>query len=93
MPFAAVTNVELEGLDLAEAQKVLRDILVPRLKSLPGFQTARFLQALDGKTGVGAVIFDTEANATAALETMITQRPAQAPPVESSGVYEVVLEV
>jgi hypothetical protein len=39
------------------------------------------------------VIFDTQANARAALDAMITQRPPQAPPVESSAVYEVVLEV
>jgi hypothetical protein len=72
MPFAAVTNVRLEGLDLAEAQKVLWDVLVPGLKALPGFQSARFMQSLDGKTGVGTVIFDTEANATAARNAMIT---------------------
>jgi hypothetical protein len=48
---------------------------------------------LDGKTGVGAVIFDTEANATAGLDTMTTSRPPEAPPVESTAIYEVVVEV
>ena len=47
----------------------------------PGFLTARFVRSLDGKTGVGTVIFDTEDNAKAALDGMMTQRPAQLPPV------------
>jgi hypothetical protein len=88
-----VPTVKLEGLDPAEAQGVLREIQVPRLKSLPGFQSARFVRSLDGQTGVGTVSFDTEENATTALDGMRTQRPPELPPVESSAVYEVVLEV
>ncbi len=76
MPFAAVTNVKLQGRDPAEAQKLLRDVLIPRLKGLPGFRTARFLRSTDGTTGIGAVIFDTESNAKAGLDTMTKDRPA-----------------
>jgi hypothetical protein len=93
MPFVAVTTVSLEGFDPAEAQKRLQDVQVPRIKSLPGFQSARFVRSLDGKTGVGTVVFDTEDNAKAANDGIITQRPAEMPPVQSSAVYEVVLEV
>jgi hypothetical protein len=93
MPFVAVTIVSLESLDPAEAQKRLQDVQVPRIKSLPGFQGARFVRSLDGKTGVGTVVFDTEGNAKAALDGIIAQRPAELPPVQSSAVYEVVLEV
>ncbi|HEX6476483.1 MAG TPA: hypothetical protein VF005_04355 [Acidimicrobiales bacterium] len=93
MPFAAVTYVSLEGRDPAVGEQLLREVLIPRLKGLSGFRTARFLRSLDGKTGVGAVIFDTEGNAKAGLDAMTTDRPAEAPPVESATTYEVFLEV
>jgi hypothetical protein len=93
MAFAAVTYVNLEGRDSVESLRILNDTLVPMLKSLQGFQSARFLRSEDQKTGAGAVILDTEAQATACLDIMTAQRPAQAPPVTDAGVYEVVLEV
>jgi hypothetical protein len=93
MPFAAVTNVRLEGTDPAMGEKLLREMLIPRLKALQGFRTARFLRSQDGKTGVGAVIFETEANAKAGLDAMTTDRPAEAPSVESSAIYEMIVEV
>jgi hypothetical protein len=93
MPFAAVTYVNLEGRDQAQGEKLLREVLIPRLKGQSGFRTARFLRSLDGKTGVGAVMFETEANAKAGLDAMTTDRPAEAPPVESTAVYEVIMEV
>ena len=93
MPFAAVTNVNLEGRDRAVAEKLLREVLVPRLQAQPGFRTARFLRSQDGKTGVGAVLFDTEANAKAGLDAMTADRPADAPPVESTAIYEMIMEV
>jgi hypothetical protein len=93
MPFAAVTIVNLQDRDVTEAEKYLREAIVPRIKALPGFQSARFLRSLDGLSGVGAVVFDTESNARAGVDTMATGRPAEAPPVESTAIYEVVLEV
>ena len=93
MPFAAVTNVNLEGRDPAVSQKLLEEALIPMIKSQQGFQRARFLRSVDGRTGVGAVIFDTESNAKAALDTMTTNRPAEAPPVTSTAIYEVIVEV
>ena len=93
MPFAAVTNVKLVGRETAEAQQFLNETLIPRLKAMPGFQTARFMRSEDGATGIGSVIFDTEGNARAALNAMMKERPAEAPPIESTAVYEVVLEV
>ena len=94
MPFAAVTTVKFEGNSNAdEGRKMLEEVLIPRLKGLKGFQRARFMRSLDGTTGVGAATFDTEANATAALEAMAKDRPAGSPAVENQAVYEVFLEV
>jgi hypothetical protein len=58
---AAVTYVNLEGRDPAAAQELLEEALIPVIKALPGFRAARFLRSVDGKTGLGAVIFDIEA--------------------------------
>jgi hypothetical protein len=93
MPFSAVTTVRLQGTDDAQGQKLLNEVLIPRLKGMPGFQSARFLRSLDGATGVSAVIFDTESNAKAALDGMRTNRPAEAPPIENTAIWEVVREV
>jgi hypothetical protein len=93
MAFAAVTYVKLEGRDRAQGEKLLREVMIPRIQALPGFQAARFLRSMDGTSGVGAVIFDTESNAQAALDAMTSNRPAEAPPVESTALYEVVVEV
>jgi hypothetical protein len=93
MPFAAVTNVSLEGQDPGLGEKMLREQLVPRLQGLEGFRTARFLRSQDGKAGVGAVLFDTEGNAKAGLDAMTINRPSEAPPIESTAIYEVIVEV
>jgi len=92
MPFAAVTYVRLEGRDRAEGEKLLREALIPMLKAQPGFRAARFLRSQDGNTGVGAVTFDTEGNAKAGLDAMTTNRPPEAPPIESTAIYEVIVE-
>ena len=92
MPYAAVVTVKIEGHPV-DAQKVLEEVLVPRVKALAGFQRARFMRSLDGTTGVGAVTFDTEANAKAGLTALTTNRPPEAPPVQSTALYDVFLEV
>ena len=92
MPFAAVTTVKLEG-NFEQGQKMLNEVLIPRLKGLAGFQRARFMRSLDGTTGVGAATFDPEANAKAALEAMTSDRPAGSPEVQTTALYEVFLEV
>jgi hypothetical protein len=39
------------------------------------------------------VIFETEADAKAGLDAMTNDRPAEAPPVESTAIYEMFIEV
>jgi heme-degrading monooxygenase HmoA len=91
MPFAAVVTVKFQGSE-PEVPTYLRETLVPRLKAQPGFQSARFLRSLDGKTGVGTTLWDTEANAKAGLDAATTNRPPEAPKVENTALYEVMLE-
>jgi hypothetical protein len=93
MTFAAVTYVDLEGRDAAQGLQILNDMLVPRLKAMPGFQSARFLRSQDGNTGIGTAICDSQAHAQECLNAMTTERPAGTPVVTSAAIFEVVLEV
>ena len=50
------------------------------------------MRAADGSTGLGIVVLDTEANAKQAAQDIASRRPADAPPIIDSGVYEVMAE-
>lgn len=64
-----------------------------RRSSASPFKTAPFLRSLDGNPGLGAVMFDTEADAKAGLESMRANRSFEAPPIESTTIYELIVEV
>ena len=49
-----------------EAQQQLEAMVVPMIKSLPGFQATYHLGPASGTRGVGVVIFDSEENAASA---------------------------
>jgi hypothetical protein len=51
------------------------------------------VQSRDGETGVGAVIFDTQAGATAVLDAMIPSVPLKRCRSRAAPPNEVVLEV
>jgi len=72
---------------------MLREQLVPRMKTQSGFQGANFFRSPDGTTGMGVVLFDTEEHAKAGHDAMVNDRPPEAPPVTSSGIYEMFLAV
>jgi hypothetical protein len=93
MPFASVVHVQLTGGGGAAAgEQMLREQLIPRLQAEPGFQNAYFLRTPDGTTGMGIALFDTEEHAQAGQDAMINDRPAEAPPVTDSAVYELFLQ-
>ena len=89
MPYALVTHVNLEGRPREEGERLLNEQIVPTVKQAPGFQRGVWLRTQDGLTGMGVVVFDTEESATSAREAMRTQRPADAPPITSSEMFEV----
>jgi hypothetical protein len=94
MPFASVVHVQLTGAGgPAAGEQMLREQLVPSLKVQSGFQSARFFRTPDGTAGMGVAVFDTEEHATTGLDAMVNNRPPEAPPVTSSTVYEMFLEV
>ena len=89
MSFALVINVAI-GDRREEAERILRENVIPTTKSLEGFQSGVWLRSQDGQTGMGIAVFDSEASATSALETFPSRRPPDAPPVTSAALFEVV---
>jgi hypothetical protein len=90
MPYALIAQVEFgPDDDPAAGRKMLQEGLIPMAKALPGFQSGVWSRALDGRTGIGTIMFDTEANATAGKASLDAQRPPQAPKIVRDGIYEV----
>lgn len=88
MPYALITEVEFTDDDLDASRRLLNEGLIPVAKSLPGFQSGVWTRA--GRKGIGTIIFDTEANAEAGQATLNDSRPAEAPQITQSGIYEVM---
>ena len=93
MPFASVVHVQLTGAGASAGEQMLREQLIPMLKTQSGFQSARFFRKPDGTTGMGVAVFDTEEHAKTGQDAMVNKRPPEAPPVTSSAVYEMFIEV
>ena len=94
MPYAFIAQVQFQdGSDPGVGQKVLESEVIPLVKAQVGFQRGTWFRNVDGKTGIGTAVFDTETNAKAAGEAIRSQpRPAEAPTITTTGVYEVVAE-
>jgi hypothetical protein len=94
VPYAFVAQVEFrEGSAPELGQKILESEVIPLVKSQAGFEKGMWFRNVDGKTGIGVAVFDSEANARAAGEAIRAQaRPAEAPTIATTGVYEVVAE-
>ena len=88
MPYAFIAEVEFSDDDLDASRRMLNEGLIPVAKSLPGFQSGVWTRA--GRKGIGTIVFDTEDNAKAGQATIEANRPAEAPRVAQSGIYEVM---
>jgi hypothetical protein len=58
MPFAVVNHIRFENADAAAISA--RDVVLPRLRELPGFQQAIFLEGTDRVGGLGVMVFATK---------------------------------
>jgi hypothetical protein len=61
MPFAVVNHVRFEDPDAAAIST--RDVVLPRLRELPGFQQAIFLEDTDRVGGFSVMVFATREQA------------------------------
>jgi hypothetical protein len=92
MPYAFVAHVQLEGADPELGRKMLEEGLIPAAKAQGGFQSGIWVRSADGKSGIGTIVFDTQANAEAGKSALDAQRPAEAPKVTDDGIYEVMAQ-
>jgi hypothetical protein len=90
MTHAVLIQVKLDpNSDIEHRHSILSDFVIPEAKALPGFERGTWMNDGVG-TGTCVVMFDSEDNAKSAV-TALT--PAVGPPVISSAVYEVEIEV
>ena len=89
MAHVVVLRVNLVG-DRTEGMKMLDEMVIPHVKSIPGFQRGMWLHTSDTKLGTAVITFDTEANATAAVEAV--KPPPGGPTVIDCTVFEIARE-
>jgi hypothetical protein len=88
MSYAFIAEVEFADDDVDASRRMLIEGLIPVAKSLPGFQSGVWTRS--GRKGIGTIIFDTEDNASAGQAALKENRPADAPKIAQSGIYEVM---
>ena len=88
MSYAVVNHVRIEN--AAEAGTSTRDVVLPRLRQLPGFQHAVFLE--HGSSGFSVMVFETREQADAMASRLGSGEVPQPPGIgfERQEVYEVV---
>jgi hypothetical protein len=90
---AVVVTIGIEPGRVDEATAILHNFVVPQAQSSPGFASGTWARMPDGTTGHSVVIYDTAANAHAALAAARESVPAGAPVnVLYAEVYEVVAQ-
>ena len=88
MPYAFIAHVQFADDDLDASRRMLNEGLIPAAKALPGFQSGVWTRS--GRKGIGAIVFDTEENANTGQAQLQDARPADAPTITESGIYEVM---
>jgi hypothetical protein len=88
MPYALVVTVSIEGIQGSE--EMLRQQVIPAVKQQAGFVSGTWIRSEDGTNAMRVVLFDTKDNAEAAEQATPSVRPADAPAITGSSVYEVV---
>jgi hypothetical protein len=89
---AVMVRVKVDTSREDEARQVLRDVVVPTAKALPGFTRGDWVRALDSDEGLSILLFDSEDAARSAVEQIRSQGPPTGVPVTMQSVtaYEVV---
>ncbi len=90
MAHTVLIQVKLDlNSDIQHRHAILNDFVIPEVKALPGFQKGTWMNDGVG-TGTCVVVFDSEDNAKSAVTTLT---PVGGPPVISSAVCEVEIDV
>jgi hypothetical protein len=90
MAHAVVIQVKLDpDSDREHRHSILNDFILPEARALPGFEKGIWMNDGAG-TGTCVVVFDSESHAKAAIDPLT---PEGGPPIITSGVHEVEVEV
>jgi hypothetical protein len=75
---AVVVKVELpEGGTIEQGRKVLSEVVIPMVRSQPGFVAGYWLSPPTGTEGLSFVIYDSEQNARSAAENIEPPAPVK----------------
>ena len=90
MPYAVVNFVRIEDPDVAADST--RNVVLPRLRGLPGFAQAVFLADEDGRRGFSVMVFETKDQASSMAERLGSGQVPNPPGIvfDRQEVWEVV---
>lgn len=91
---AVVAHVKIFPGQEDAARKMLADVVVPMAKGMAGFSGGTWVRDLESDRGISVLLFDSEQNARAAAERMLSDGPPPGVPVtrESVDVFEVLAQ-
>ncbi|HEX2086657.1 MAG TPA: hypothetical protein VHF89_13320 [Solirubrobacteraceae bacterium] len=90
---AVIVEVDVSGADRETALQRLREEIVPRVSSLPGFQSGTWLRPNQDAHGFSLLVFDSEENARSASEAVqVGSEPQPGVKVTRSELREVVVQ-
>lgn len=88
-----IVEVDVSGADRDTALQRLRDEIVPRVSSSPGFQSGTWLRPNEEQQGFAFILFDSEENAQAAAGNVsVGSNPQPGVTVTRSEVREVAVQ-
>jgi hypothetical protein len=87
--FAVIGRSQIDPDRVEAAESMLKERLLPKVKAMGGFVSGTWTRSLDDKEATGMVLFETEAAAEAAVETMQGMAPPPEAPI-SFGAFDVV---
>ena len=88
--YAALIEVDVNGIDQEAGLSALRDQIVPAITSLPGFQRGTWLTGNDEGRGLSLTVWDTEPNAQTMAERFgIGSNPAMSASIVRCEIREV----
>jgi heme-degrading monooxygenase HmoA len=89
---AVIIEVDTSGADRDTAVQRVTEEIVPRVKSLPGFQSGTWLRPAEGsQKGLSLMVFDTEEHAAAAHARLgVGDSPQPGVTIERSELREVL---
>jgi hypothetical protein len=92
--YAVLGTVDLDTSRQEEAEALLNDGLVPRVKAMPGFVSGTWSRSLDGAEGRSLVLFESEEAAQGAADSALAEGPPAGAPItfRSFDVLEVVAQ-